>query len=74
MTFGKAEIGRIDEPLKSVGFADNETIANLLTKANITLSSGEVVNTENGVAVELNEIAENGETYFVVRNYKNGYN
>jgi hypothetical protein len=73
MTYNKAEIGRIDTALVSVGFTDGETISQLLSKANLTLSSGEIVNTDKGEQVELNEVAENGETYFIVRNYKNGF-
>jgi hypothetical protein len=72
MEFGKAQIGRIEETLKSVGFSGGETISSLLTKANITLSNGEGVRTMSGNAVELNEVAEDDETYFVVKNYKNG--
>jgi hypothetical protein len=73
MSFNKAEIGRIDKPLQSIGFTDGETIDNLLTKASITLSSGEQVRTESGDVVELNEVADSGETYFVVPNYKNAF-
>ena len=72
MSFERAEIGRIEETMKPVVFGDNETIANLLTKANLTLSNGEVVRTMGGEVVELNELAEGNETYFIVKNYKNG--
>ena len=73
MSFNKAEIGRIEEPLKSVGFTDGETISNLLTKAGLTLSGNERVRNESGDMVEVNELAESGETYFVVPNYKNAF-
>jgi len=72
MEFHRAEIGRVEETLKPVVFADNDTISSLLSKANITLSSGEGVRTISGNSVELNEVAENDETYFIVKNYKNG--
>jgi hypothetical protein len=74
MSFYTAQIGRIEEPLKSVGFTDGDTISSLLGKANITLSNGEGVRTESGNSVELNEVADSDETYFVVKNYKNGFN
>lgn len=74
MVFHTAQIGRIDETLKSVVFTDGETISKLLEKASITLSNGEVVTTLNGNTAELNEVAENDETYFITRNYKNGCN
>jgi len=72
MSFQRAEIGRVEETLKPVVFSDGDTISSLLNKANITLSSGEGVRTISGNAVELNEVAEGDETYFVVKNYKNG--
>jgi hypothetical protein len=72
MSFQKAEIGRVEETLKSVVFNDGETISSLLNKANITLSNGEGVRSISGNAVELNELAEGDETYFIVKNYKNG--
>jgi len=72
MSFQRAEIGRVEETLKPVVFSDGETISNLLNKANITLSNGEGVRTIGGEAVELNELADGNETYFVVKNYKNG--
>jgi hypothetical protein len=72
MEFHRAEIGRVEETLKPVVFADGETIGKLLEKASITLSNGEVVRTIGGNSVELNEVAENDETYFIVKNYKNG--
>lgn len=73
MSFQRAEIGRVEEPMKPVVFADGDTISSLLDKANITLSSGEGVRTIGGDAVELNELAEGDETYFVTKNYKNGF-
>jgi hypothetical protein len=72
MSFQRAEIGRVEETLKPVVFSDGETIGNLLTKANISLSSGEGLRTIGGNSVELNELADGDETYFVVKNYKSG--
>jgi hypothetical protein len=74
MDFHRAEIGRVEETLNPVVFSDGDTISSLLSKANITLLNGEVVRTLRGSSVELNEVAESGNTYFVVRNYKNGCN
>jgi len=72
MEFHRAEIGRVEETLKPVVFADGETISSLLSKANIVLSNDEKVRTIGGDLVELNEVAETDETYFIVKNYKNG--
>ena len=74
MDFHRAEIGRVEETLKPVVFSDGDTISSLLSKANITLLNGEVVRTLCGNSVELNEVAENGGTYFITKNYKNGCN
>ena len=73
MEFHRAEIGRVEETLKPVVFADGETISSLLSKANIVLSNDEKVRTIGGELVELNEVAEDGETYFITKNYKNGF-
>jgi hypothetical protein len=73
MEFHRAEIGRVEETLKPVVFADGETISSLLSKANIVLSNDEKVRTIGGELVELNEVAETDETYFIVKNYKNGF-
>jgi hypothetical protein len=72
MEFHRAEIGRVEETLKPVVFADGDTISSLLSKANIVLSNDEKVRTIGGDLVENNEVAEEGETYFIVKNYKNG--
>jgi hypothetical protein len=72
MEFHRAEIGRVEETLKPVVFADGDTISSLLSKANIVLSNDEKVRTIGGELVELNEVAETDETYFIVKNYKNG--
>ena len=39
MEFHRAEIGRIDKPLKPIIYTDEDTIASLLLKANIVLSN-----------------------------------
>jgi hypothetical protein len=72
MEFHRAEIGRVEETLKPVVFPDGDTISSLLSKANIVLSNDEKVRTIGGDLVELNEVAETDETYFIVKNYKNG--
>jgi hypothetical protein len=71
MEFHRAEIGR--EVMTPVVFNEGQTISELLSKARITLSSDEGVRTfSGGNVVELNERAENDETYIIVKNYKNG--
>jgi hypothetical protein len=68
----KADVGRFDGEYKTIAFNDGDTITTLLTKANITLGSGEAVNNDSGEDVSLSDVAVNGETYSIVGNYKQG--
>lgn len=70
----KAEIGRMtgDEPYKSFGVTDNATIGDLLSKANLSLGSGEEINDDCSNAVSPNDLVRDGETYHIVTGYKNG--
>jgi len=68
----KAEVGRFDGILSSVGFSSGDTVKSLLDKAGLTLGEGESVNDGNGDEVSLTETAQNGESYFIVSNFKQG--
>lgn len=72
MPINKAQIGRFDGELKSVGFRDNDTIQTLLDKAGLSLGSGDAVNNEDGEAVAVTSVAEADQTYYIVGNYKQG--
>ncbi len=67
-----AKIGRFDGELKEVAFNDGDLISSLLPKVNITLGSGEGLNNESGETVNTSDGAVDGETYYIVGNYKQG--
>jgi len=69
----KAKVGRFDGVLSEVAFNDGDTISSLLSKANLTLGSGEGVNNDDGDTMTVSDSAEDGETYYVVGAYKQGY-
>jgi len=68
----KAEVGRFDGTYQVVAFNDGDKISALLTKAGITLSEGEGVNSDSGEDVSISDVAIDGETYSIVGNYKQG--
>jgi len=68
----KANVGRFDGDLKIIAFNDGDNVQALLEKAGSTLGSGESVNRENGDNVNPTDTAINGETYWIVGNYKQG--
>jgi len=70
--YNKAEVGRYDEALTPVVFSAGETVANLLSKANIDLTGSEMIVSLRGVRQELSNQAVSGETYLIVDNLKNG--
>lgn len=67
----KAVIGRFDGELKTIAFTEGDTINDLLHKADIRISSGEVVNDDRGNDVGLSDKAKET-TYYLTGNYKNG--
>ncbi len=67
----KAEIGRFDSELKSVGFRTGDTVQQLLDKAGVSLSSGEEINDASGKVVNTSDKAK-ATQYYIVGNYKNG--
>lgn len=68
----KASIGRFDGELKTIAFTDGDTIQTLLNKAGLSLGQGEGINNDDGENVAVSEKAEEGETYYIVGNYKQG--
>jgi hypothetical protein len=72
MEIKKAQIGRFDGELKSVGFTEGDTVQTLLDKAGLSLGSGDAVNDEAGESVEVTANAEADATYYIVGNYKQG--
>lgn len=68
----RAEIGRFDGVLSPVVFNEGDTIQSLLDKANLSLGKGEGVNNESGDDVAVGSVAEDGEVYYIVGNYKQG--
>lgn len=67
----KAVIGRFDGDLKTIAFTEGDTINDLLNKADIRISSGEVVNDDKGDEVKLSDRAIET-TYYLTGNYDNG--
>lgn len=72
VVFGKATVGRFGSEMKTVGFKEGDRVSDLLSSASITLSTGEEVNDEYGNKVELNANAYDEQSYFIVKNLKNG--
>ncbi len=68
----KATIGHFDGEYKTFAFNDGDAIQSLLTKANLTLASGQGVDDDNGAHVEVGACVVDGETYHIVGNYKQG--
>ncbi|MDX1373404.1 MAG: hypothetical protein R3321_13105 [Nitrososphaeraceae archaeon] len=68
----KAEVGRFDGELKTVAFNSGDTVESLLRKVDISLGSGEAINNDDGEEVSPSEEAVDGETYYIVGNYKQG--
>ena len=67
-----AKVGRFDGTYQVVAFNEGDVISTLLTKANITLGSGEKVNNDSGEDVSVSDVAVDEETYSIVGNYKQG--
>lgn len=68
----KCNVGRFDGELKIIAFNNGDSINSVLNKAGIELHEGESVNNENGDEVITSDNAVNGETYYIVGNYKQG--
>ena len=68
----KAEIGYFDGEIKTIAFNEGDNIRTLLNKANIEFSEGQSINDDDGEEVEVTALAQEGKTYYVVGNYKQG--
>lgn len=69
--FKTARIGRFDGELKTVSFKAGDTVRDLVSRADLSVDSGEELNDENGNTVLLNDVAKE-QDYFLTGNYKNG--
>lgn len=67
-----AQIGRFDGELKTIGFAEGDTIDQLLSKAGINISSGEEINNKRGDTKKVTDKAVANEIYYLTGNYRNG--
>ena len=67
-----AQIGRFDGELKTIGFSQGDTIDKLLSKAGISISSGEEINNKRGDTKKPSDKAIAGEIYYLTGNYRNG--
>lgn len=68
----KADVGRFDGELKTIAFNEGDSVNIVLGKAGITIHEGENVNNESGDEINISDNAVNGETYYIVGNYKQG--
>ena len=68
----KASIGRFDGQIKVIAFNDGDSVESLLDKAGLSLGSGEGIKNENDTTISLSANAVNGETYYIVGNFKQG--
>ena len=71
--FKNAKIGRFNGTLNSVGFEAGDLVRDLLTRASLSLKSGDEINDERGNQVHPEDKAKET-TYYVTSNYKNGCN
>lgn len=68
----RAEIGYFDGELKNIPFNDGDNLQTLLNKSGLNFGDGQSINDEDGNDVLVSDRAENGKTYFIVGNYKQG--
>ena len=68
----KADIGYFDGELKTIPFNEGDCIQTLITKAGLNFGEGQSVNDEEGDEVATSSQAEEGKTYYIVGNYKQG--
>ncbi len=66
----KAYLGRFDGEIKQVAFNDGDNVQSLLDKLSLSLATGEGINDDNGEDVSPTALAKDGETYYIVGNYK----
>jgi len=66
------KIGRNNGELRVFSYVADETLCQLLSRADIELSGSDEVTDEFGEKIELTEAVENDVEYYVSTNYKNG--
>ena len=66
------KVGRFDSPLQEVAFDNGNVVEDALTKAGITLETGEEVNDLNGNSIPLTKKLRDGMTLIITGNYKSG--
>ena len=67
----KASIGRFNGDYKAIAFKEGDRVSDVLSRAHLTLNSGDEINDDMGNTVTPNDNAKET-TYHVVGNYKNG--
>ena len=70
--FKEFKVGRFDDEFKSIIIDDGDTISSVLSKAGITLSEGEEVNSMNGLTLALTKKVKDGDRLVIVGAYKSG--
>lgn len=69
----RVSVGRFDEEPRSVTVGNGETVSQMLSKAGITLSTGERVKRDTDAQeVDMNSAVEEGVEYFITSSYKSG--
>ena len=70
--FKVIKVGRFDSELKEFAFSNGETVSDVLSKAGITLSTGEEVNSISGNTLSLDSKVKAGDSLIIVQNFKSG--
>ena len=68
----KAEVGYFDGELKRVAFNEGDSVQTLLNKANVSFGEGQSLIDQEGEDINASDQAQDGETYYVAGNYKQG--
>lgn len=69
--FKKASIGRFNGEYKDVAFKEGDLVNDLLSRASISLHSGDEINDDMGNVINANDKAKET-TYHITGNLKNG--
>lgn len=68
----KAKIGYFDGEIKEFSVAEGSNIQNLISQADINFGDGQTINNDEGEDIETTDLVTDGETYYIVGNYKQG--
>ena len=69
---GTIKISRFNQPLKEFVYVEGETLSHYCELANITLTNGDVINTDYGEVVTESDEVEDDTVYSITQNFKNG--